>query len=102
MVGLLPPSSSVIEVKCLLAACITIFPTAVDPVKKICSNRKSKSCFAVSTPPKATKASSSGKILPINSAMTLDVSGVCSEGFIITVFPAAIAFVRGCKVKNIG
>src|SRR6056300_1254061 len=102
IVGLFPPNSKVTLHKCLLAASITILPTAVEPVKKIWSKRSLSTAVDTSTPPVTTLASSGLKISATSAARADEVFGGCSDGFKRTVFPAANEVHKGCRDKKIG
>ena len=52
---LFPPSSKTTGVRCLAAACMTMRPTTVLPVKKILSKRCSNTASATSLPPVITQ-----------------------------------------------
>ena len=95
--GDLPPSSRVTVARCSAAACITLRPTAVEPVKKMWSNGSLSSASAAGMPPVTTPTSSSGNASATMRAMTADVAGTFSDGRTMHTLPAAIAAASGLK-----
>ena len=102
MAGLFPPSSRVTDAKLSAAACITLRPMPVPPVKQMCwKGRRVKNALS-SAPPKMTLATSAGKASFTTLAIQSAVCGVCSEGFTMTLLPAASAQTRGRSVSIMG
>src|SRR5580700_7277003 len=91
IVGDFPPSSNVVEARCWAAFSIILLPVPADPVKKIWLNGRSKSAAPRAPSPVNTIASFGSKV---DSIMLLNSSlqqGLRSDGFMITVLPAARA-----------
>src|SRR6266478_10220956 len=72
--GFIPPSSSRIGVRFFAAACATIFPTKVLPVKKMKSNESFRSSVFCSLPPATTVTALGSKYFD-PSAVTVVAGG---------------------------
>ena len=95
MQGDLPPSSSVVGVRLAAAACATLRPTAVEPVKNRWSKGRLAKRAARSASPCTTVNSSGANACAMSSASSAEVRGVNSLGLSITRLPAASAVAAG-------
>jgi hypothetical protein len=93
--GFIPPSSSRTGVRFFAAACATIFPTKVLPVKKMKSNESFRSSVFCSLPPATMVTALGSKYFGTRSSSTFVVSGSASLSVRIQVFPAASAASAG-------
>ncbi len=96
-IGSLPPSSSEAGIRRRAAASATLRPVLVEPVNMIMSTC-SISAAPVAPRPVAICNTSAGRPLSRSpSASSIEVSGVTSEGFRITLLPAASAGMQSPK-----
>jgi len=99
--GFCPPNSRTTGVKFSAAARITIFPTRVDPVKKMKSNGSRNSSATSVGPPVIATTASGAKYCGTSSMSSLPVLGA-SETFRMHVFPAASAVMAGRNKESNG
>src|SRR5206468_9061344 len=102
IVGFLPPSSSTTGVRFFAAAVMTIFATAVPPVKKIWSHGCASSAVVWGTAPSTTENALRSRYSGRKRAIASPVAGETSEGLITAQLPAAIAATNGDNVSMIG
>ena len=100
--GDLPPNSKVRGTRFSEAAFITCFAIAVPPVKSIWSKGKLLNAAPTSASPVKTAISTSSKYSSNIVFITSEVAGVISEGFTITLFPAAKIPPIGANTKLTG
>ncbi len=102
MQGDLPPSSSVVGVRLAAAACATLRPTAVEPVKNRWSKGSEATSAATAASPCTTQNSSGEKNCATSSASCAEVCGVSSLGLSMTRLPAASAAMAGPSASCTG
>ena len=100
--GLLPPSSSVTGVSISPAFFAITRPIRAPPVKKIWFHLHSSSPLVSTTAPVTTLYASGSRYFGTSFAMSAEVVGVDSDGFITAGHPAAIAPTSGWNVRMIG
>ncbi|MNT52219.1 hypothetical protein D3C72_1892320 [compost metagenome] len=98
----MPPSSSVVGVRCWAAACATLRPTAVEPVNTRWSNGNEANKADRLASPCTTQNSSGEKNCATSNASWADVWGVSSLGLSITRLPAANAVMAGARASCTG
>src|SRR5882724_12680392 len=102
IVGDLPPSSSVTLVRFLAAALITTLPTAGEPVKKMWSKGRVSRVVETEASPSKIATSSSENTSRTTLTSQAEKLGVISEGLMIDVLPAPMAYISGPKVRFTG
>ena len=95
MAGDLPPSSSVTGVRWSLAARMTWWPTAVEPVNSRWSNGSRQKRWEKSASPSNTRSSSSAKRASTRLPISAAVCGVSSDSLSMARLPATKAEVSG-------
>ena len=102
MQGLLPPSSSVMGVRCFAAASIIVWPTFGLPVKNSLSQRVSSSQSFMAPDPGKPHTNSGGNTLASISMSSSLVAFEVREGLSATQLPAAMASTRGTSASCTG
>ena len=102
--GDLPPSSSDVGQRCSAAALATILPTVLPPVKKMWSQRASRTACVARRSPRTTRAPRGSSQAPTSSAMAADVAAeYLSLGSLSTTpLPAAMAPTTGARLRSTG
>ena len=91
MNGSLPPISRFIRATRVAQVAATFFPVSTDPVKATPAIRSSSTTAAPMSPPPATMFTTPGGRCSKQEASISVESGVSSDGFATTLFPAAMA-----------
>ncbi len=97
IIGSLPPSSRLTGVSVSAALAMTFLPVAVEPVNMMKSASSTRAAPAAPPPVATPKMPSGAPAALIISAISIEVSGVTSDGFRITALPAASAGMQSPK-----